>query len=538
MGGILRRLVQATCLMLFCLLLTTAENGTFFGLPSDLFLRLDPLVGTAIPLVTRTVIPALFPAILIILLAVLAGRIFCGWLCPMGTTLDLGGSIARRFLEKRKAQKRRVLFPAARHFKYLVLAAILIAALCGANLAFWASPIPLATRLYALVLHPLALEGVGLGLETVSPLMERVGTADMLYWHPDLRHFHTAWFVGLFWISLAVLECVRPRFWCRYLCPAGALLGLFSRFAFWKRRVSTDCISCGRCSARCPAGILEGRPALSQPSECLACQVCVAACEHKAVHFGFADNLSASAASPRPPLPSRRVFCASLATGVTLAGLAHADILRQSTSEGLVRPPGSRPETDFLSRCLRCGACMKACPTGGLQPAWLQAGFSGMFTPFLEPRSGACKPDCAACGTVCPTQAIHSLPLKEKQWAKMGTAVIDRKTCLAWAEDRRCMVCKENCPYGAVDVVVQKGHVAPVPVVHEKRCFGCGFCEKHCPKARSAILVKPMEALRLDQAMFAMTAKAMDLELDPAQHQGENLSSILRDNGAPPGFLE
>lgn len=227
MGGKLRRFVQASCLVLFCLLLGTAETGSFFGLPSDLFLRLDPLVGTAIPLVTRTLIPALFLAVFTILLAVLAGRIFCGWLCPMGATLDIFGGAVRRLLGRGKSGKRHVSAPVPRSLKYLVLAVILTAALCGVNLAFWASPIPLTTRLYALVLHPLGLEGIGQGLEAVSPLLERAGAIDWLYWHPDTRYFYTSWFVGAFWFVLIVLESTRPRFWCRCLCPAGPCWGCF-----------------------------------------------------------------------------------------------------------------------------------------------------------------------------------------------------------------------------------------------------------------------------------------------------------------------
>ncbi len=536
MSGTLRRYVQAACLILFALLLGTAESGAFFGLPPDVFLRLEPLVGTAVPLTLRAVVPTLFPAAFTILLAVLGGRLFCGWLCPMGTTLDGIGSITRRLLRRGKTERRHTPDPAPRSLKYLVLAAILTAALCGVNLAFWASPVPLTTRLYALVLHPLGLEGVGQGMEAVSPLLERLGMDDLLYWRLDSRQFHTAWFVALFWLVLAALECVRPRFWCRYLCPAGALLGLFSRFPFWRRRVAADCTSCGRCSAQCPAGLLKENPAVSQPSECLTCQGCVSVCPRRAVHFGRGDTMAAS--SSQSSLPSRRAFCASLAAGAALAGIADINGLRPTPPDALVRPPGSRPEPDFLNRCLRCGECMKACPTGGLQPTWFQAGFWGMFTPFLDPRSGACRPDCAACGAVCPTQAIFALPLEEKKWAKVGTAVIDRKTCLAWAEDRRCMVCKENCPYGAVDVVVQKGHRAPVPLVHEKRCYGCGFCEKHCPKFPPAIVIEPVGALRLNNVSFEITAKMAGLELEPEQHQGKAAGNDGGNMGTPPGFLE
>ena len=90
------------------------------------------------------------------------------------------------------------------------------------------------------------------------------------------------------------------------------------------------------------------------------------------------------------------------------------------------------------------------------------------------------------------------------------------------------MVCKENCPYGAVDVVVQKGHRAPVPVVHEKRCS----------KSPPAIVVEPVGALRLNDASFEKTAKAAGLELEPGQHQGRTAESNEGKLGIPPGFLE
>ena len=107
------------------------------------------------------------------------------------------------------------------------------------------------------------------------------------------------------------------------------------------------------------------------------------------------------------------------------------------------------------------------------------------------------------------------LPLSEKRWARVGIATLKKDLCLAWAEDKRCMVCKENCPYGAVDVVVQPGHVAAVPVVDETRCYGCGFCEHHCPKPVSAIVVEARGALCLAEGLdFEKDARRRGLRLD------------------------
>ncbi|GAG29319.1 unnamed protein product, partial [marine sediment metagenome] len=75
---------------------------------------------------------------------------------------------------------------------------------------------------------------------------------------------------------------------------------------------------------------------------------------------------------------------------------------------------------------------MKVCPTHALQPAGLQAGIEGMFTPVLTPRIGACEEQCNLCGQVCPTGAIRNLPLEEKKYAIMGNATIERNRCIAW----------------------------------------------------------------------------------------------------------
>lgn len=515
-------------------MLAAAGSDSFYGFSPDIFLRLDPLSGIIIPIAVRNIVQSLLPALFTILLTLLAGRIFCGWVCPMGATLDISRKALSLVFRKRKASANSA--PALRNAKYLVLILISVAAIFGVNLVFWASPIPLATRLYALVLYPAGLAGVNQVLETATPVLEQMGGNAWIYELPDPRYFATALFTGAFWLTIIALECIQPRFWCRFLCPAGALLGLLSRHAFLKRQVAPECVSCKRCSYHCKAGLLQKTPTESNPSECLACQACVSACPVKAVHFVWTS--SAPAYGARLQLPSRRVFCATVATGSVLAGLSELDILHLATPNPLVRPPGSRPEPDFLNRCLRCGECMQACPTGGLQPAWFQGGLPGIFTPFLDPRIGGCLPDCAACGSVCPTQAIFSLPLQQKRWAKIGTAAVNKETCLAWAEDKRCMVCKENCPYGAIEAIAIVGHKVPVPVVHNNRCYGCGFCEKHCPQSPAAIIIESWGAIRLNNASFEKVAKEKNLNLAATPLHKISDMGNQQAPGLPPGFTE
>jgi formate hydrogenlyase subunit 6/NADH:ubiquinone oxidoreductase subunit I len=190
---------------------------------------------------------------------------------------------------------------------------------------------------------------------------------------------------------------------------------------------------------------------------------------------------------------------------------------------------------------------MKVCPSNGLQPFF--SGLEGIFAPVLLPRRGPCEPDCNACGAVCPTGAITALPLHEKQWAKLGTAVIVQERCLAYAEGRRCVVCQEVCPYGAIRLEQQltpglKNAPVTVPIVASAKCFGCGYCEHHCPVRIPAVVIYPLNALRLSNTNYKQSAQQAGLELKPvssAETQWspeEEQGSKETAGGLPPGFTE
>jgi len=171
----------------------------------------------------------------------------------------------------------------------------------------------------------------------------------------------------------------------------------------------------------------------------------------------------------------------------------------KSFNPDLVRPPGAVPEEEFLGRCIRCGECMKVCPTNAVQPTLLEAGLSGMWSPVLKMRMGYCEYECTLCTQVCPTKAISELAVEEKQKVKIGLAYIDRNRCLPYALARTCIVCEEHCPtpkkaiwFEETDVLNIRGEKVRVkqPHVDPDLCIGCGICENKCPVAdRAAILV-------------------------------------------------
>jgi NAD-dependent dihydropyrimidine dehydrogenase PreA subunit len=134
---------------------------------------------------------------------------------------------------------------------------------------------------------------------------------------------------------------------------------------------------------------------------------------------------------------------------------------------------------------------MKVCPTNAIQPCGLDDGFSRLSTPKIVPRIGGCEEKCRSCGNVCPTGALRTLSYEDKRFAKIGTAVIDRGRCLAWEQNKQCLVCDEVCPYHAIDVRIvetAKGSVK-APIVEEDLCMGCGMCEQQCPVFDAAAIV-------------------------------------------------
>ena len=577
----LQRLIQAPSLSLFLALLwLTVFPLAQTLIPVDLYLRLDSVAGVLVPLAAKTWIANFIPALVVLALALAFGRLFCGYICPMGVTLDAARIVSA---PKKERGEPAGLFPGLpptlKYLKYLLLTLMFAAALFGVNLVFWGSPIALITRFYALLVHPVFTLIGNEFLLLVRPLADAADLVAIRYMYVMPRRFDTVYFLLALFGALFFLERVRPRFWCRYLCPTGALFGLLSLRPLWRRRVH-KCVHCGRCVRNCPTGAIPLEAVTTAHTECITCRTCVEVCPVRGVRFALEDlpNKQTGKQPPAgpspgsqgapyepdtppphtpphapsdtvdPPLPSRRAFLASAAMGTCLASLGYVSnasllpvgdhgSLRQA---GFIRPPGSRPEKDFLRRCLRCAQCMKACPTSGLQPVWFAAGVEGMFSPALLSRTGPCEPECALCGEVCPSQAIIFLPLEEKQQAKIGTAVVKPGLCLAWADDRRCMVCQEVCPYGAIVPVQNEGARVSAPVVMARRCIGCGFCEYHCPVFMPAITVQPLGALRRADGQYKAAAQRARLDLMPVSRRtlAPEEYEVVPEGSLPPGFAD
>jgi ferredoxin len=314
-------------------------------------------------------------------------------------------------------------------------------------------------------------------------------------------HFHGVFLIGFLFAGILALNRVFTRFWCRGVCPLGAMLGIFSRFAiFGLQKDKEACDDCNRCLLACQGADNPDAGSRWRQSECHLCLNCQSACPQGALRFRFfpdqADTRENPAGTPTVDVTRRKVLASVLSGLVAVPLLRSGDAFEVNSSPGLVRPPGSLPEGDFLGRCIRCGQCMRVCPNNALHPTLMEAGLEGVWTPYMIAKIGYCEPSCTLCGQVCPTGAIDELTLTQKVGDeetppnRIGTAFFDRGRCLPWAMATPCIVCEEWCPTSpkaiylreetAIDrlgneVRVQRPHIDPA------LCTGCGACEYACP---------------------------------------------------------
>ena len=185
----------------------------------------------------------------------------------------------------------------------------------------------------------------------------------------------------------------------------------------------------------------------------------------------------------------RRTFLQGVVgTGLSSLLAENALAARNKPLLRFLRPPGSLPEDEFISRCIRCGKCGETCPNRCIKYFDLENGLSSMDTPYIIPREQACIL-CMKCGDVCPTGAIQPViremePILEK--VKMGVARVDENLCLSF-QGKTCGVCYRACPLA--DVAIRIGMLEQPHILNG--CVGCGLCERSCIQIPQAIRIIP-----------------------------------------------
>ncbi|HEX7484670.1 MAG TPA: 4Fe-4S binding protein [Vicinamibacterales bacterium] len=563
-----RRLSQVVFLAAFFFLLFRSEfTGSFRGWtgqvrlpwPVSIFLQADPLAAVTSAISTHALYRELWWSLAILVPTFFLGRFFCGWICPLGTLNHFFSSL-RSEKKRGKALLESNRYKPWQAVKYYVLAAVLVSAVFGSLLAGLVDPIPLTVRSLALSVLP--------GLDYTSGAL-----LDAWYqspWRPvrfgaDVAqfllqgtlvsfrqpHFRQAFFLGAIFIGLLALNLRVTRFWCRAVCPLGALLGLASRWSLVHlRKDPSRCDNCNRCLLHCQGGDDPIPGPKWRKAECHLCLNCVGDCPTSGIAFSVGAVRSVATTIDAPQI-QRRKLLTSVAAGAALVPLLRSTTgLQVEADSRLIRPPGALDELHFLERCIRCGECMKVCPNNALHPTFMEGGLEAIWTPVLVPRVGYCEPNCVLCSQVCPTGAIWEITEAEKLGRplgasntrpaprpatgeaappsrpvgpaspeannpiKIGTAFYDQGRCLPWAMATDCIVCEEWCPTSPkaifllnADVVDSDGSTKSVrrPQMDAKRCIGCGACEFACPvKDRPAVYVTSVGETRSKTNQFIL----------------------------------
>jgi len=529
----LRILCQLFFLAFFLVLVVWAARPVAAPVRPEFFLRVDPLaaVSTALAEPSLKIVARFLPwAAVMIVVALVLGRAFCGWVCPLGTTFDVSDRVFTGFVRKKNRPA-----PGLAKCKFLLLAALLVFSVTGLEIAGWFDPLSIATRTFATAIHP-AFDYVGKKIlirvhktksmkKSAAEIYSRLVRLNVLMQptykvKPEDAAFRSSpvkyssgleeisdfdrkgsafavyrWGIayGLLLALLLALQLMTKRFWCRAVCPLGALLGLSGARRVLGPVITDACIDCGKCVAVCGLGAIEksadGKRVILN-TECTLCMSCFKACPTKAIKWGRPRSARLHARV----LPGRRAFLAGSIAAVAARPLFALDFRKGAAT--LIRPPGAgtskAEEETFLDRCIRCGECVKACPKNAIHPAGLENGLESLWTPVIVPALGYCRLECIPndvdteagnyCGVVCPTGAIKILTRKEKKSTVIGTAFVQKSWCIAYAFERSCTLCHDICPVNAIRMPRKYSYQGVrKPFVEVDKCIGCGACEYICP---------------------------------------------------------
>jgi MauM/NapG family ferredoxin protein len=483
---LLRAGSQALFFLLFAYLLLATRRGEGDAIGAvERFFHFDPLLALTTSVASRAFFAAFAFSAITVVVSALFGRHVCGWVCPLGSVHHAFSAL---FAKGQRTRPSREGGPRLA-WKYAILVFVLVGSVFTLDLAGYLDPLSFLYRSFTTAVLPAATLAAGAGAAALTDGGLTSLGASSARLVKDLAvntTFRQGLLIGAMFLAAVALNAVRKRFWCRYLCPAGALLGVIGRWNLVKLRIDADkCNGCNLCTRSCQSQASPYPNERWKAAECFYCYTCATVCPNEAI--GPTITM-APARGPAIDLSRRGLVLTSV------LGLASVPLFAISASERnsekLIRPPGALPEPEFLATCVKCGECLKVCPTNGLQHAFDEGGFLAIWTPILVPRIGYCEYQCSLCSQVCPTGAIEQLTIKQKTETKIGSAWIRRHRCIPYATGEPCKVCQERCPTSPKAIqMIETEVIAPdgefvlqnVPVVDNDICNGCGVCETKCP---------------------------------------------------------
>ena len=456
-----------------------------------------------IPSLIRTLI--LFSSAFIGLMCVLAvtilfGRVYCSTICPLGIVQDISIRIAQRINRRRRFKFKKPSYSI--HYGLFLFTAVF--AFSG-SLVLLNLFEPFSN--YGRILSNLISPSVVLANNMLGNILGLFGIF-FLFQIPLLHITIITVLASFSFLGLVMyLSYNHGRLFCNLLCPAGALLGIISRFSIFKIVIDeNNCKECGLCERVCKANCINSDLKEIDFAACIGCFNCIDGCPTSGMSYKGrwkkTSNILPSVSEGR-----RAVLMTSIlpALGLLLPEIGQDSSIEmghRGFDEGHthpISPPGSISIEHFSRLCTACHLCVSSCPTQVISPSFLEYGIAGIFQPKMNYAASYCNFDCVLCGQVCPTGAILPLELNVKKQVQIGKAHFDKEDCIVVTKKKDCGACSEHCPTKAVKMVPYEQRLV-VPEVNDEICVGCGACEHACP-------VQPRKAIYVNSNSVHLTAK-------------------------------
>ncbi len=452
--------------------------------------------------------------IVLLVVTILFGRIYCSVICPLGVFQDGVANLSKKGKKGKYSYSKEM-----KWLRYGVWAVFVIALIAGLNsLVALLAPYSAWGRIVQNLLAPVWQWGNNL-LASIAEKHESYAFYTKEVWLKSLPTFLVA--LGTL-VAVVILAWKNGRTYCNTICPVGTTLSFFSRFAAFRPVIdASKCKSCHLCEHKCKAACIDidGGKTIDY-SRCVDCFNCIDNCKFGALKYRFAWGQSRQTASDSTSAPAdktRRAFMvgSAMALGGTALSSIKALAQTETTEEEPVKiegeggfadiipkvapkrsvsitPFGSESVKDFYSHCTACQLCVAVCPNNVLRPS---KDIKHLMQPEMSFERGYCRPECVKCSEVCPAGAILKITPEEKTQWKVGTAHITPWLCIVDnGTVEECGNCARHCPTGAIQMVRKypdNPRSVRVPSVDESKCIGCGACENLCP-------ARPVSAITVD----------------------------------------
>lgn len=447
--------------------------------------------------------------LLLVLLTVVFGRIYCSVICPLGVFQDVVSWISG------KRKKNRFRYSKAKSgLRYGVLGIFVLALIAGAgSVVALLAPYSSYGRIASNLFQPVYLWGNNL-LAYFTERADSYAFYSVNVWMKGLPTFIIA---IVTFVALVILAWRNGRTYCNTICPVGTILGFIAKYSYLKPVIdSSQCVNCNRCARNCKAACIDIKEHEIDYSRCVACMNCIDKCHKEAIRYMHPSRQAKkTSAAPAAKVTEEQIDTARRSFFTTTAVLAATSVIKAQEKKvdgGLaaiedkkipnretpITPPGSLSARNMTQRCTACQLCVSVCPNEVLRPS---TGLMKLMQPEVSYERGYCRPECVKCSEVCPAGAILPITAADKSAIQVGHAVWIKENCVPLTDGVDCGNCARHCPTGAIQMVLSEPDFPDsfkIPVINTERCIGCGACENLCPaRPFSAIYVEGHQMHRI-----------------------------------------